>query len=93
MAVHEDGTMDVRVDDKPERRRYSINVDSGFSNRYLERMQSKYEPELRDGEEVFWSIGDDIPTIVTVRAPDPLRYNNDEERYLSHVMDEFGHGR
>jgi hypothetical protein len=64
MAVHDNGTMDVRVNDSIERRRYSINVDAPFSNRYLDRMQTKYQPELRDGDEAFFCIGDDIPTIV-----------------------------
>ena len=64
MAVHDNGTMDVRVNDSIERRRYSINVDAPFSNRYLDRMQTKYQPELRDGEEAFFCFGDDIPTIV-----------------------------
>ena len=44
MAIHDNGTMDVRVGDNIERRRYSINLDAPFSNRYLDRMQTKYQP-------------------------------------------------
>lgn len=88
MAVHDNGTMDVRVGDNIERRRYSINVNAPFSNRYLDRMQNKYEPELRDGEEAFFSIGDDIPTIVVTHAPCQT-----ESHDLQFTGDEFGHGR
>lgn len=88
MAVYENGTMDVRVDGNIERRRYSINADAPFSNRYMERMQTKYQPELRDGEECFFTIADDIPTIVACRCPDtdPLQYSSDEERYVQRAL-------
>ena len=62
--IYDNGTMDVRVNGQIERRRYSINCEAPFTNRYLDRMQTKYQPELRDGEEAFFSLGDDIPTIV-----------------------------
>ena len=78
--IYDNGTMDVRIDGKVERRRYSINCEAPFSNRYMERMQTKYQPELRDGEEAFWMCGDDIPTIVKTQCPDndPLQYSHDE---------------
>lgn len=88
MAVHDNGTMDVRIDGKIERRRFSVNRDAPFTNRYLDRMQTKYEPELRDGEEAFFSIGDDIPTIVVTHAPCQT-----ESHDLQFTGDEFGYRR
>ena len=63
--IHEDGTMDVRIDGKIVRRRYSIDRNAPFSNTYITRMQTKYKPELRDGEEAIFTLSDDVPTIVS----------------------------
>ncbi len=73
--IHENGTMDVRVDGKIERRRYSIDREAPFTNRYIERVQTKYKPELREGEEAFFSLGDDIPTIVLTQQ---IPYRSEE---------------
>lgn len=88
--IYENGTMDVRVDGKIERRRYSINVGIEPSNRYMQRVQ-RYEPELKPGEQCLYSITDDIPTIVTVSCPDgdPLQYSQDEERYVRFALERF----
>lgn len=86
--IYEDGTMDVRIDGKIVRRRYSIDRNAPFSNTYITRMQTKYKPELRDGEEAIFTLSDDIPTIVTQRCPDsdPLQYSSDEERYVQAAL-------
>jgi hypothetical protein len=83
MAIHQDGTMDVRLEDgTTERRRFEVRLDAPFSNRYLERVQ-RYEPETRDNEEVMHFI-DDIPLIVVRNAPadDPMNYGSDEASYV-----------
>jgi len=70
--IHEDGTMDVNVGDKTERRRYSINQgNTSFRYRYLDRVQTMYAPELQPGEDFFYTADSDVP--VVVKAPiDPF---------------------
>jgi hypothetical protein len=60
MALHPDGTMDVRVAGGGlERRGYTVERIGGRI--------SRYEPDLVEGEHALHCLGDPIPTIV--RAP------------------------
>lgn len=70
MALHDDGTMDVEVGGRIERRRYSV-VSGGVSigGRRVPGLDC-YEPELHDGEVCMWAIGSLIPIIVQAFAPD-----------------------
>ena len=67
--IYENGTMDVEVDGKIERRRFTINFDALFTNEYIKRIQTKYQPELHEGERAVFSVGSDIPHIVQERIP------------------------
>lgn len=88
--IYDNGTMDVMVDGKIERRRYSINVAIEPSNRYMQRVQ-RYEPDLQPNEQCFYTHTSDIPTIVTMHSPhnDPLQYSHDEERYVRATLEGF----
>lgn len=60
MAIHEDGTMDVKVDGKMERRRYSINHSGpDLMGRSIPAFD-QYEPETRDDEMVMRTISGDV---------------------------------
>lgn len=68
MSLHLDRTMDVRLADGTiERRPYSIHK-SGSSDSLLTGTRGgfpiQYEPELKEGETILWTVGDLIPTIV-----------------------------
>lgn len=63
--IYENGTMDVEIDGKIERRRFTINRDAPFTNEYIKRVHTKYQPELREGEEAVFYLGSDVPTIVS----------------------------
>ena len=54
--IHEDGTMDVMVDGRVVRRRYSVDITAGFGQ--------QYEPDTYDGEMVMWTVSSDVPTDV-----------------------------
>lgn len=59
--IHADGTMDVWVDGKLERRPYT-RQDSGS-------VWQRYEPDYSlEHEHVVYQIGSDIPTIVRIRG-------------------------
>ena len=60
MAIHEDGTMDVKVDGKLERRRYSINRGGHDLMGRSIPLFDQYEPETRDGEMVMRTICGDV---------------------------------
>lgn len=60
MAIHEDGTMDVKVDGKMERRRYFINRSGhDLMGRSIPAF-GQYEPETRDDERVMRTISGDV---------------------------------
>lgn len=63
MAVHTDGTMDVLVNGKLERRGYTANYDTppGFMQ------QTREVPLHAADEEVIWTMGGDIPRIIKIR--------------------------
>lgn len=87
MAIHEDGTMDVLVDGRSERRRYSINVDAPFENRYIARVQSKYAPELREGEEAMYMLDSDTPVIVC--KPIPIVDRSYDDPFFNRSFDDL----
>lgn len=83
MAIHEDGTMDVRIDGKLERRRY--HVECGGTDLMGRGVLPMHEPETYDGEIVMRTIGDITPTIIKVREPEheqePDTFNPNWEQY------------
>lgn len=62
MAVHShDRTMDVKIDGKVVRRPIDyIDVTA-------RRPEHRNIPVVNDDEEIFWSVGDDVPMIMKVR--------------------------
>lgn len=85
--IHADGTMDVNVNGKVERRKYSINRDAEFNNRYFARIQSRYMPETTGNERVFWTHTSDVPTIV--QGPDEAEPPAYEPRHARDTFHEF----
>lgn len=82
MAYHpETHTMDVRLTDGTVERRRIAHVERFVAwapatslEGYRDQPRGGYEvfqpqPELRDGEEICWLIGSDVPTVVQARAP------------------------
>lgn len=67
--IYDDGTMDVYIDGKLERRRYS------HTERSLDWMPNPMNglrpsldyPELLDGEQAVFVLTEDIPRIIKVR--------------------------
>lgn len=83
MAIHEDGTMDVWIDGKLQRRRYHVQcAGTDLMGRCLLPM---HEPETYDGEMVMRTIGDITPTIIKVQEPEhkhePDTFNPNWEQY------------
>ena len=62
-----DNTMNIMVDGKVQRRRYSVNVDC--SERGTKPFANTIEPELHEGEEVLRTIGGGMCIITTSTPP------------------------
>lgn len=75
MTVFDNGYMEVSVDGRIERRRYSINRDVPMSNRMHDRLL-RYEPQLNEGERAIYSLGSDIPTIVQGPYQAPIEFDD-----------------
>ena len=60
MTVYNDGTMDVMIGGKVERRTYTIRRDIDPRVSWVE-----YIPDLREGEHLVTTLGSPIPTIVS----------------------------
>lgn len=60
--LHDDGTMDVEIDGRIERRRFTMQMPP-LGALYGSAL-AQPEPELRAGERAVWGIGDDKPIII-----------------------------
>jgi len=69
MAIHDDGTMDVNIDGKIERRKYVVTPSGPWPLPHRERC----EPELNDGEHLWHIAGEDVPQIVKANYPELLK--------------------
>jgi hypothetical protein len=66
MATHPDGTMDVMVDSKPERRKFQMVMQALIIQAGEERLGFyRAEPELKEKEVICWIVGDEAPRIFT----------------------------
>ena len=67
-------TMEVLVDGNIERRKYSINLSRRAlfaKNSRVSEQTAQMEPELRDGEQAVYMLGDPIPVIIRTQLRTP----------------------
>lgn len=69
MTVHADGTMDVLIDGKTERRTYHVRKDIDPRVSWVE-----YVPDLREGEHLVMTLGSPIPTIINTLSEEDRKF-------------------